>query len=181
MKVYKLNFDAENFRPVGPVNPTELDNDQLWLTGDSKKDIWQPPAMNYATAESAADAIADISWLGPGFYVFNKKAIDALSSLLNPAGELLPITVSDDPLEAFNPTNLVDCLDQATSQYNIRRNGNIGRLLKPSIDTTKLHDLALFRTPEAQRNALFATEVFKQAYDTAGLIGLIFEDCTKTG
>lgn len=178
-KAYKLNFDIENYRGVGPVSPTELDSDRLWLTGESKAKNWSAPELMFSIPESQNDSIADISWFGPGFYTFSEKAVDTLQHQLKAHGELLPAEVEGHRLMAFNPLNSIDCLDQASSKYNIRRNGKIGRLLKPSIDTNKTNGAALFQTPETYRNTLFASEAFKQAYDEAGLTGLLFEDCTK--
>lgn len=179
MNIYKLEFDANHFRGIGPLNPADLDSGVLWLNGESKENDWNPPELAYSVPESSEDSIADVSWLGPGFFAFNQKAIDALEGLLTAAGELLPMEVEGDKLAAFNPLNIQDCFDAATSQYNIRRNGSVGRLLKPSIDPSKINEKALFQTPETQRNMLFSTEKFKRAYEAAGLKGLIFIDCTK--
>jgi len=181
MNAYKLEFDAEHYRGIGPIDASALDSDLLWLNGESKARIWNPPELNYSVPQSSADSIANVSWLGPGFFAFDKKATEALQGLLVIAGELLPIEVDGDQLMAFNPLNIQDCLDVDTSQYNIRRNGSIGRLLKPSIDVSRIAPKALFQTPETQRNMLFSTGEFKQAYMAAGLTGLIFIDCTKPG
>ncbi len=181
MNAYRLEFDANRFRGIGPLNSADLDSDLLWLNGESKARSWNPPELIYSVPENSEDSIADVSWLGPGFFAFSKKAIEALGGLLEATGELLPIEVEGDKLMAFNPLNVQDCLDAATSQYNIRRNGNIGRLLKPSIDLAKIGEKALFQTPETQRNILFSTDEFKQAYEAAGLTGLLFVDCTKPG
>lgn len=179
MNAYKLEFDANRYRGIGPLNSADLDSDLLWLNGESKSKSWNPPELAYSIPESSEDSITDVSWLGPGLFAFSKKATEALGGLLEAAGELLPIEVEGDKLMVFNPLNVQNCLDTATSQYNNRRNGNIGRLLKPSIDLSKIDEKALFLTPETQRNMLFATDEFKQAYEAAGLTGLIFIDCTK--
>lgn len=179
MSVYKIEFDIDHYRGIGPVNSADLDSNTLWLNGMSKSGEWEPPELMYSIPESSNDSIADVSWLGPAFFAFNQNAIAALEDLLLESGELLPIQVEGNQLMAFNPLNTLNCLDVATSQYNIRRNGNIGRLLRPSIDLEKINEKALFQTPETHRNMLFSTERFKRAYEMAGLSGLLFVECSK--
>ena len=176
MKVYSVSFDVENYRLLVPEHEADLDSGNLWINGTSKLQLWQAPLMRYATQEGV-EKIADITQITPGFFAFNEKAMDSLSELLKMNGELFELVVEDKTLFAFNPNNEIDCFNAKASEWHIRRNGKLGRLIKPAFVHSKLNSVTIFQVPESLQNAFYVTEHFKNTYEKSALSGLIFEQC----
>ncbi|MDN3639637.1 hypothetical protein QWY82_12605 [Simiduia curdlanivorans] len=178
--IYKVDFDLDHYLPVGPTNIDDLDGENLWVTGEPKATTWVSVPLHYGEPEHAGITVSDISWLGPAFFTFNEKAAAVLRELLVNAGELLEANIAGERHYAFNPLLKKPCLDVSSSQYNIRKNGQVGRLLTPAIDPNKTDKAAVFQTPETYRTMLFVSGEFKQAYDKAALTGLVFTACSIT-
>ncbi len=175
MQIYSIQFDSENYLRISPVSSKDLEDGNLWINGNSKRQEWQSILMSYSCAEDKEE-IADITRVSPGFYTFNRKAIDALGDILISNGELLELLAKGAILHAFNPMNTISCLDQTLSVYRTKTDGSMGSLITPRIDTSKIPpSTPLFQIPELIQTKFFVTDIFKDRYDDAGLTGLLFK------
>jgi hypothetical protein len=116
MAVFEIEFAADNYQMLVPVDEQDYDGSNLWATGERKLSSWKAPEMRWSAKESSSESIPDITRINPALYAFNERATQVLGPLLSEYGELLLLPVGGEVWSVFNPTNVVDCLDQEKNQ-----------------------------------------------------------------
>ncbi len=109
--------------------------------------------------------------------IFSQRAWDVLEPLVGNRVEALPIKhPSGHSYYLINVMEIIDCLDEKRSK--VVRNATtkrISRVLKYCLKTDLLKGKHIFKTPLESGAELLVDDVFRQAVETNGLIGLIFE------
>jgi hypothetical protein len=111
-----------------------------------------------------------------GCPAFSQRAVDALRDLLEPNGEILPLSTPIGPYFAFNVTKVADVLDWKKSDVDWivnRKPFNALRIYKYVFFPKKLKDLAIFVSPEDPMG-VYVTETFVQRVRQHGLNGFLF-------
>ncbi|SHF25297.1 hypothetical protein SAMN02745781_01811 [Vibrio gazogenes DSM 21264] len=108
------------------------------------------------------------------FFVMSDVALDQLSDILKPRGEILPVITESKKKKFFGyyPTNpLKGCFDKEKSVYREYPNGLM--IEKPVLTAENITDEYLFSIEE-DISRVFVTDKFKQRVEEAGLIGFDF-------
>jgi hypothetical protein len=174
MAVFEIEFAADNYQMLVPVDEQDYDGSNLWATGERKLSSWKAPEMRWSAKESSSESIPDITRINPALYAFNERATQVLGPLLSEYGELLLLPVGGEVWSVFNPTNVVDCLDQEKSEWRIKRSGEKGRLIKATLNENKIGDEVVFQIPEKAKSSLFCSNRLLKLVSDNQLTGLNF-------
>jgi hypothetical protein len=118
---------------------------------------------------------SDSPWLGTGSLVFRPRAIQAMESLLLSHGELLPLACESADLFVFNPTHVLDALDeQASAITRFPSSGRIMSIDKHVFRRDVIGDLQIFKLQGLRGSATYVRERFVEQWNAAGLRGLTF-------
>lgn len=113
-----------------------------------------------------------VDFLGKLF--LDEKATAALSPLLTPAGELLPVSYDSASGCLFNPLVIAEDLD-AVDSADVKRD-KWNALIAPEFVADKLGGAVLFRTALDSFRGIYCTDTFKAAVEKAGLSGVRFSE-----
>lgn len=111
--------------------------------------------------------------LGP-FFVFSEAAIECLSDILKPRGQILPVLTESKKKSywGYYPTNsLGNCFDRNNSKYRTAERGLI--IERPALVSLNIIDDYLFCIDE-DISRVFVTDKFKNQVEEAGLLGFDF-------
>lgn len=149
-----------------------------FLVDDGELVSWQPRKLQAVWQPlPVAGAVApfnDYPCLEITSPVFSQRAVNALGSMLEENGELLPLKSDVGEFFAFVCLTKLDALDVERSR--MRRLGPdrvSGRVYYYAFSDSQLFGASIFRIPE-QPNIYFVTDKFKDRVEQAGLNGLHF-------
>ena len=112
---------------------------------------------------------ADISRLGGFHLVLSPGAQRILVPLLNMKGEWLPVLFHGETYQLFNCRHLIDAVIPGKSRLN-----EYAEIEELVLNENVAEGETLWGTKFGVSRALYCTEPFKQAVETAGLTGLRF-------
>lgn len=177
LQVFRVERDySTKFREL------EFDGDDddlgaLWAHlrhGTLMSDSWQPPPAYVTNAACPPPDAYVLPWL-KGFG-FSQRAIELVGEDLNLAGELLPLSVSGEPVWFLNIITIPDCLDADTSTFHLS-----GLPISYSFIRHRLPDGSLFRIPQTAGGEMLClhedgnpSRDFMARWMNAGLIGTQF-------
>jgi hypothetical protein len=147
----------------------------LWaFNGESHIKTWKPLATGFSPHTSERPR-GDVSSLNSTLLVLTRKAINVLQDVINETGELLPLICDEEPLWAFNVTNVLEgALDLEQSSYKQFDTGHLYGIKKYVFKEDVVADQYIFR--ESKINGqLFVTDRFRNIVEDAGLLGFEFE------
>ncbi|GAA5445404.1 hypothetical protein Misp06_03607 [Microbulbifer sp. NBRC 101763] len=174
MNIYEISADIDHYQILVPVDENDYDGSNLWVNGQLKLSSWHAPTMRWSEKEKESELAPDIARINPGFYAFSNKAIGALGPLIEEFGELLKLPVDGKMYYAFNPTAIIDCIDQEKTEWRINRQGKRGRLIKIALTKSKLGNEEIFQLPEIH-SKLYVTEKLMEAIKEHNISGLVFK------
>jgi hypothetical protein len=105
--------------------------------------------------------------------IFRQEAIRALGPLLTSNGELLPLRCSDAELSIFNPTRVLDALDEERSEVR-RVAGPIIAIKRHAFKTEVIEGVDVFKITSMRASPIFVSGSFVRAWRAAGLRQLNF-------
>ena len=102
--------------------------------------------------------------------VFTTEAYEALRPVLDGRGEVLPLNITDAPPDAvaFNPTRVVDALDEQRSDIKRFSSGRVMRIARPVFIPDRVRDETIFKVTTYPR-ALYVTDAFVRAAEAGRL------------
>ena len=118
---------------------------------------------------------SDSPWLGSHVLIFKRPALEALSPVLSPHGELLPLACDDAELWVFNPTRVLEALDDANSVVERGSTGEVMRIARYGFLKDVINGLDAFKIAGLKNSATFVSERVVDAWNAAGLRGLAFQ------
>jgi len=105
-----------------------------------------------------------------------------LFTLLEMAGQILPINVDGKKLYALNVLECINCLDQENSKFDYYEDGTKGRILRYAFHH-RLTASSIFKIPETSRGEILtysgvkdAEDEFYSLYKQLKFTGLRFEE-----
>ncbi len=175
MRIYQPRV-VEGFQWVLPINDDDFEI-FLGFDGSSRASTWTPARVQLLSAdEERTLEKSDFPWLGRHALILSSRAIGAVEGLLRNDGELLPLACDEAALWVFNPTTVVDALDQDRSELvRFNSSGRIMTVTKYVFQAELVGDAVAFKVPEFLRASTFVTERFVDAMKLAGLRGVEFE------
>lgn len=133
---------------------------------------WTPPEIKVvAPSQRNTDFI---SWLAT-VPVVSEKAKEALSSLIGPYVQFLPLIKLKKQYYAMNVIHLVDCLDEETSRVTYRDDGTILNVYECFFKEDRLIEVPIFKLPN-YTNSVFVTRSFVDCVIDNRLRGAQFQD-----
>jgi hypothetical protein len=182
MKIYSISVNANTYQWLIP----EIDKEQLLdiITFDCYSKISQWPNVNWYTY-NPKNKIGNFFTIGnSGAFAFDRKVYESeLRTLLEMAGEILPIMVGGQELFILNVLECPNTLDERTSMFHYYPSGNRGKLLQYVFYDDRLTESSLFKIPQTSRSQILtytgvknASDEFYSVYHSLKLTGLVFEE-----
>jgi len=169
MKVYILKADVNRFRGIYYQDSKSIVEFNRRFNGTPIKKTWTGKERFAFIPERLPKG--DILGLSSHIPVFNCRAVEALADLLEPNGELLPITCNGEQYFLFNATRLVDALDEANCEIIRFSDGGILDVVRYSFFEKKLIGVVAFKLPQKPLWSVYVTDPFVQRVKAAGLKG----------
>ena len=107
--------------------------------------------------------------------VLKPKAIRLLGPFLLKFGELLPLICQDVELSLFNPTFVLDALDESASILNRFDNGRIFYIKRFAFHHGAIGLVDIFKIPSLRVSPVFFSESAVVEWRNAGVTGLDFK------
>ena len=148
---------------------------RLPFVGHSVLSRWSPvevTKLSEGTVSGDFPALADY-YLLP---LVSERAWGALSSLIAPWVEALPVRAGREQLYLLNVLDTVDCIDRAHSEFEAdEETGRITSIFRYSLLDQSLKGRVIVKTPRQSGAELLVSERFRGVVEGAGLRGLAFE------
>ncbi len=157
MKVYKLDFDVNNYKSIQLCEEISADYYQMF-DGTSLKNRWKKLKVKfYEEDKDLKDGDA------PGFNipVFNEKALNALLPLIKDNVEILPLQLNNETLYGINVLSIVNALNYDLSEYKTFRDGKrVMAIKKYAFIEEKIEKNNIFKLMDLPRGDVFVSEEF---------------------
>jgi hypothetical protein len=176
MRVFEVSRLA-GFELCHPVKAEDLDRISDEINGTSRKSTWTPIAMKIIHQdEGRALQESDSPWLGSDALIFRPSALHALEPMLLEHGELLPLQCDEAELALFNPTRVIDALDEATSTVRRLPAGRIFWIQQYVFKPATIEGIEIFKIPSLRVSPTFVRDRFVEAWRSTRLRGLEFKE-----
>lgn len=170
MKVFRLTSRPDEYRSIAVATGTDLNAFEAWWDGAPRSTQWEP--VKVRTIEPHLK-VGDLPALAgaPAVTVFSGRAIDGLSELLSPSGEMLQLDSDDGDLVAYNVTAMTNALDLAASKVLYFSHGGISWINDPVFDGRDLPTDEIFRIKEKPIVGVYVKEHLARVMVESGLEG----------
>lgn len=167
-------FGLDGYEDCHPVDENfERFYDQI--NGTPRQASWKPVPMRiYHKAGRKKLLRSDSPWLGAGGLIFRSSVLEALGPLLRQYGELLPLECSEADLWIYNPTRVIDALDEEASTIRRFTSGRIMGIDRYVFKAHLLDGIDIFKLPNLRAHATFLSHRFVDQWTKSGLRGLEF-------
>ncbi len=175
MTIYQLRPDADRFQWLTMVDERDFDVEALFQ-GETIRSTWTPKHVIPLVEKGMPTApLSDYPVLGT-IPTFSRRAVDALRSILESNGELLPLASDVGEFYAFNVTNVIDALDEEQSKLiRFQSSGRVMSITQYAFRREALNDQMIFKLPQSLKGRPFVTQTFADVAKLAGLAGLLFD------
>jgi hypothetical protein len=180
MKIFDLIFNSNDFVSFLFKNSEEHDK---WaapmFTGEPYGKDYSIPigVRNHEGGPPYLEVLPDFTGMGlRPIPTFSERAIQVLGPLLNGHGEFAPIAL-DEPIRyfGFNPTTIVDILDESRSEMVYFSSGRVMRVDKHVLLDSVTSLPPIFKIPQTRRNTTYVNEAFVTRVEDTGLTGFRFD------
>jgi hypothetical protein len=120
-------------------------------------------------------ALSDSPWLGSHALIFRSTVLDKLGFTLRRYGEVLPVSCADTDLWIYNPRNVIDALDEASSSVVRFGDGRIMMIDRHVFRTEIVAENEIFKIPSLRVSPTFVSHRFVDRWKQSGLTGLDFK------
>ena len=165
----------EGYEWVMPVGAEPM-NSFIGLDGTPRAATWSPVPVELIDAdEGRRFRRADLPWFGRQVLVLRDEAIEAVGPILEPHGELLPLSCPAARLALFNATRIVDALDEERSELVRSGTGQLLQIRRPAFHPGRLAGPLVFKVPQQVHGAIYLTgDVVQRIHATARWTGVTF-------
>ena len=152
------------------------------MNGRPRSSKWIPIDVELIRRDDDGIRLApsDCPWFGPHALIFKMAAVLATGDLLRQYGELLPLKCVDGPLHVYNPTVVVNALDENGSIIDRLPTGRIARITKYAFEVGAIGRTEIFKITTLFASPTFVTERFVERWRAAGLNGLEFDEVWRS-
>ena len=183
MKVFSIDFDVSRFQWIAP--DTEEDSDYMFFECKSKSKTWEN--IDWYVLDPRMEK-GSFYFGGTDFLIFDQSVYNsALLPILKMSGEILPITLEEEPLYALNVLECVDALDHQYTKWDYCDDGRKLSIQEFIFKPSEMPKSSLFKIPEqASGDVLVSSgvkspnEEFKYIYEHLGFTGLVFEELWRS-
>jgi hypothetical protein len=190
MNIYKLS-EMDDIREIRCKRDEDIDFQMDHFDGKPMRAIWRPieykvnvvPKEKYDGWKYPPSDV----YANGGKVIFSRKAVDALSDMLEVNGEILPLIFEGKENEyfAYNVLTVSNAVDEEKSEIDRRQDGRFSHIKRYEFDPTQLTGLIIFKTWENKSPRVpnshtyvsvevFVTDSFVKRVKEAGLFGFDF-------
>ncbi len=172
------------YTPVGldgyelchPVSQDDFERITVEVNGTPRKSGWKPiPVRLIHEDEGQQLAESDSPWLGAHALMFRHNAVASMGKVLREYGELLPLACSEADLVIYNPTRVLDALDEAASSVLRFSGGRIMLIQRHVFQADVVRTIDIFKIPNLRASPTFLSHRFVDRWKASGLKGLEFK------
>lgn len=165
-----------------PVSQGDFERINALINGDHRQDSWDPIQVSTIREDEGRDLIpSDSPWLGSHALIFNSRADGALGPLLRRYGEMLPVSCLEADLWIYNPTNVIDALNEATSSVLRFADNRIMMIERYAFSPDVVADNDVFKIPSLRVSPTFVSHRFVDLWKASRLTGLEFKRVWAAG
>ena len=167
---------ADGHELCHPFRQEDFETINVEVDGTPRASTWKPLPMRLIREDEGQRlALSDSPWLGSHALIFKPTVVEAVGPILRQYGELLPLICSEAEVVMYNPTRLIDALDESTSSVVRFSEGNIMWIKRYGFRADVVGELDIFKIPNLRLSPTFLSERFVDRWRKAGLAGLDFE------
>jgi hypothetical protein len=175
MKIY-MPSSPDNYELCHPVRQEDFELINVLINGTSRLEAWNPIPMQIIHEDKGTRFFeSDSPWLGGHALIFKPQAVKAIGSLLQEFGELLPLLCNDADVMMYNPTHLLDALDEDASSVLRFTGGRIMWINKYVFRPEIIGHSDIFKIPNLRVSPTFVSQRFVDLWNSADLKGLEFK------
>ena len=172
--IYKPS-STEGAEWCNPVTDEGSERFRFEIDGTPRRTNWKPLAMKVLRkALRRKIRHSDAPWHSTSTLIFRKSAIDKMKPILDTHGELLPLECPDAELWVFNPTIVLDALDEQESIAS-RWHGKIFMIDKHVFHADVVAGVDIFKIASWRGGPVFVSDRFVDLWNASGLRGLTFD------
>jgi hypothetical protein len=176
MKIFRL-LPTDGYELCHPVTQDGFEIFNKVINGLSRAVDWRPlPVKIIQEDQGIALLKSDAPWLGSHALIFRKMALDSLGALLREFGELLPLECDSDDLVVFNPTSVLDAVNEDASSIMRFNNGRIMHISRYVFFPEIAYSADIFKISNLRVSPTFVSQRFVAKWESAGLRGLEFRE-----
>ena len=158
-----------------PVSPGGFEDVVLHVNGVKRSSNWQVPEFHLISRDEGVGLLpVDMPWLGSHALLLKHRALDALEPFLSAHGELLPVPCSPR-LWLFNPTCIIDALDQSASKVERFSSGRLMFVDSYAFNVHRVEKASIFKIPDLRVSPTFFSQGMVQTIQSLGITGLDFK------
>lgn len=173
--VYKAS-STERTEWCNPVTDEGSEQFRVELDGTPRRETWKPVRVKLLRKTSRRKLLSsDAPWHSTSNLIFRTSAIEKMKPILATHGELLPLECPDAELWVFNPTVVLDALDEQASVASRSIHGGIYLIDKHVFRVDVVAGVDIFRLANWRTGPTFLSDRFVDLWNASGLRGLEFK------
>jgi hypothetical protein len=181
MKVFRIRLNSNDFQSLLPVDSKVWETDVLKMDCKPKLPAWKPPAVYIGNPKLKQGSFLHLC---SGAFVVDSSACEALRTILEMAGELLPLPHQGALFHLMNVLECVNCLDEQNTKWVLGKTTNARiRIKEYHFEASRFSESTLFKIPETAMGEVLTVsglkdpeDEFKSVVEREGLKGIIFEE-----
>lgn len=159
-----------------PVSQYGFERINVEVKGTPVGASWRPISMRIIHEDEGQKlAPSDSPWLGSHALIFRTSAVEALAPMLRKHGELLPLRCAKANVVLYNPTCVLDALDESASSVLRFGDGRIMMIQRHVFRADVVGNIGIFKIPNLRVSPIFVSHRFVQQWKASGLKGLKFK------
>jgi hypothetical protein len=178
--IYYEPQPSDGYELCHPIEDEGFETINTLINGYKRLSSWKKIGMKLIHEDAGKKLKpADSPWLGSHALIFKRKAIECVGYLLKEFGELLPLNSHEDKVYLYNPTILLDALDEARSSLLRFSDGRIMGINKYEFYPNVIEGMHIFKIPNLRVSPTFVSERFVNFWHESELTGLEFKAVYK--
>jgi hypothetical protein len=167
---------SEGAEWCNPVTDEGSERFRFEIDGTPRGTTWKPLAMKLLRkALRRKIRHSDAPWHSTSKLIFRESAIEKMKPILDTHGELLPLECPDAELWVFNPTIVLDALDEQASIVSRSNSGQIFMIDKHVFHADVVAGVDVFKVASWCKGPVFVSDRFVDLWNASGLRGLEFK------
>ncbi|RME58596.1 hypothetical protein D6779_06180 [Candidatus Parcubacteria bacterium] len=171
-----IPLGSDGYELCHPVDPADFERIDVLINGTTRQANWKPIQMQMIREDEGKKLLpSDSPWLGSNALIFRSSVLDVLGALLQQYGEVLPLSCPGVDLWIYNPTNVIDALDESSSSVLRFDNGRIMMIERYAFRPNIIAENEIFKIPSLRVSPTFVSHRFVERWKKSGLTGLEFK------
>lgn len=182
MKVFEI-APAGGHELVHPVFENDFEYFITQINGARRRETWSPIPVKLVRDCPVEGQLreADVPWHGSHVLVLKRRAAELLGPFLRDYGELLPLDCADAQMVVFNPTTILDALDEAGSKVSRFKDGRIMLIDRYAFRSEILNDADIFKIRDSRISPIFFSEGAVKIWKKSKVTGIDFKQVWEDG